>query len=209
MTSPSYVPVIPTGRPITFTGAVAFTGGVTASGLALPSGEVVPADHGYSAWTGDPESIQAATALVSGTVYLRKLRIRRDITPTVLAFSISVAATGVTAGQNFAGLYASDGTRLATVGIDAAIATSGVTEVAISPGDLEAGAFVWAAIVVNATGAPQLHRMSSTTTPPNANLTASTLRNAVNGTGQTSLPATISPASNSGTGAITWWGALR
>jgi hypothetical protein len=203
MPSPSYVPVIPTGRD------VAFTGSLTAAGLALPSGEVVPADHGYSAWTGDPESIQAATALVSGTVYLRKLRIRRAITPTVLAFSVSVAATGVVAGQNFAGLYDSDGGRLATVGIDAAIASSGVTEVAIAPGALAAASFVWAAIVVNATGAPQLHRMSSTTTPPNANLSAAVLRNAVNGVGQTSLPASITPASNSGTGAITWWGALR
>lgn len=185
------------------------TSGLTALGVPVPGGEFQPFDHGYDTWTNDPENIQGASGLVSGTVYLRKMHIRRSFTPTALTFSISVPGTGVTAGQNFAGLYSSAGALLDSVGIDSDITSAGVTEVAISPGPLTSQSFVWASLVVNASSPPQLHRTTTTTTPPNANLAASVYRNAVNGSGQTSLPPLITPASNSGSGTITFWAALR
>lgn len=221
--NPIYVPVVQSstsgnfsvGGDLAVTGALAVGGTatlsgdiVTASGVHLPPGTAMPDDHGYSEWTGDPENIQGATVLVAGTVYLRKIPIRRIQTPTVLTFSLSVAATLPTAGQSFAGIYSSAGTRLATAGIDTQLALTGPQDVTIAPGQLAVG-FVWGAIVANASVLCQPHRMGTVTTPPNANLTAATFRNAVNGTVQTSLPASITPASNSGTGAITMWMALR
>lgn len=166
------------------------------------NGQASPAAHNLVAWTYDPSEAVNAIALTGGTVYLAKLHITRTVAVTSLYWWMPVAGVTPTAGQNFGGLYGSDGTRLATADADATVtATVGLQTLTIPSTTLTAGEFVWASLVFNASTLPTLSYASGATgasSACNVGLTAATYRYATAGTGQTSLPATITPASNVG-----------
>lgn len=188
-----------TSSPTTVTRGVQ-TYGATGDSLDVPghlSGNAQPRSHGAAAWTFDPAIIGSGKAGTAQTLYLAALYIPRPLTATKLFWGISSATTGsgATAGQNFVGLYDATGARLASVGVDARIGTSGLfTETistAITPGQY------WVAFLINATTMPAIYRGGDqNATLINFNLGAPAMRYATNGTGLTALPATITPASN-------------
>lgn len=171
----------------------------------------VPSDHGYQSWTFDPAMTAAGTNTISGTVYIAKVLLRYPTAINKIAFSVASAAATVTANQNFAGIYDSAGTRVAvtaTGALDSLITSSGVLVATLTTTPTLAAGFYWVAFVNNATTPTQLGRSSTLTSTPNANLTAATYRFAVNGTSQTTLPSTITPASNSLTNSFSLWAAI-
>lgn len=184
---------------VTSTGNATTTGALDVDGYAL--GEATPDAHNIVAWTYDPTMAVNSIELTGGTVYLTKLHIPRTGAVTKLYWWMAVAGATATAGQNFGGLYSSAGTRLATADADATVTgTPGLQTLTISSTTLTANTFVWAALVFNATTKPTVMYGSGatgTTTVCNIGLTAATLRYATNGTSQTSLPASITPGSNS------------
>ena len=176
-----------------------------------PANNFVPNDHGLSAWSYDPSMVTNASSTVSGTVYLTKINIRSTQSLNTIYYSLTAAASGVTANQNFLGLYNSSGTRVAVTaagGIDAGLTSSGVLTGTLTSTYVAAPGTYWVAFVNNATTPAQLGRASGFSATPNANLAASAYRFAVNGTSQTSLPASITPGSNTLTGMFTFWAAV-
>lgn len=183
---------------LTLTGDQTVTGALDVDGYAL--GETSPDAQNLIAWTYDPTNAVNNIELTGGTVYLAKLHISRDAAITKLYWWMSVAGATPTAGQNFGGLYSSAGTRLATADADATVtATAGLQTLTIASTAVTAGSFVWAALVFNAATRPTIQYGSGATgagTACNVGLTAATYRYATAGTSQTSLPSSITPASN-------------
>jgi hypothetical protein len=174
-------------------------------------GEQLPVNHGFTGWTYDPALAQNVSLLTNGTVYLSKVHIPEDVTVTKLYWWVTTAAATATAGQNFVGLYSSAGTRLATTNVDAVITSTGLKTTTITGQALTAGGFVWVAMVFNAATAPTVARATGSgglATAVNAGLTSSTYRFATNGTAQTSLPASITPSSNTAAGFAGPWAAV-
>lgn len=183
----------------------------TVNGLIVPASTYQESDHGFLAWSGDPGFANSSQITTNGTVYLTQVMLRYPKTISKGYFSISTAASGVTANQNFVGLYDSGGTLRASTAagsIDAGITLTGpLTATFSSPYVAPAGAY-WLAFLNNATTPTTLVRSSSFLSTPNANLTASNFRFAVNGTARTTLAASITPASNTTTGSISSWAAV-
>lgn len=151
---------------------------------------------GYLGWAFDPTTVGTGQTGTAGTVYLSRINVGQSATATKLIWGINTAGSGVTAGQNFVALFNSSGTRLANVGVDARITTTGVfaetINVALTPG------FYWVAILVNATSMPAIYRGGFLNgTLVNGVLPASAARFATNGTGLTAMPSSITPGSNS------------
>lgn len=193
-----------TGFQVSSKGVVLAPGG---SGVVFPASEYQPADHGLAGWAFDPSLINNSSTAVSGTLYLTKILVRSAITVSSVWWSVVTAATSPTAGQNWVGLYDSSGNRLAQTGVDAVVTTTGAKQTALSA-SLSPG-FVWAALLFNATTGPMVGAGSNFQSIPNIGLAAAGLRWAVNGTGRTSLPATITPASNTSTGNLNYWAAVQ
>lgn len=160
-------------------------------------GVIQPRSHGAIAWTGDPATVSTGQAGTAGTVYLARLDVPRTVTATKLYWGINVAGSGVTSSQNFIGLYNQTGTRLANVGIDARITSTGLFTETISAA-LTPGLY-WVGLVINATGMPQVYRHASflTATLLTFNQGTTNFRWATNATSQTSLPSPLTVASNS------------
>lgn len=166
----------------------------------------LPSDNGYQVTNGDPLQIAGATILVAGTLYLSKIKARAPLTLSAVRFAINAAGVGASTGS-FAGLYSSAGLLLSgSADVGAALLGTGDLNVPLSvPGQqVPAGGFAWAALLVNlATTQPTMNRYTaSITTGANLGLAAAAFECCVNGTGLASLPASITPASNTGAGAI-------
>lgn len=186
------------GGTITLTGANSYTG--YNPGFSTINPAWVPADNGLLAANGDWMMARDGQTPTAGTLYLNKVQIRHDMTWTNVWFAVSTAGAGASTGS-YVGLYNSSGTLLsgsADIGSD--LTVNGTYHIALTtPQVLAAGTFVWVAFLCNlATTQPTLSGWASTQATANVNLSAANLRCAVNGTGLTSLPATIAPSSNSG-----------
>ena len=162
-----------------------------------------PADHGLIAWSADPNYAAGTSALASGTLYLAAVFIRAAATVSKVWWVHTAGGSGATAGQNFAGLYNSSGTLLSSVGIDSNITTNGPQSPSLAVAQPVTAGRYWVALLVNATSPPTLARtLGASATANNLNLSGATLRYCTNGTGLTALPSSITPASNSTTGAL-------
>lgn len=181
------------------TGAPGTSGNAADNAHVHPFPGVLPADHGLLAWFCDPSGVGASQLLTAGSVYLMKIPVRAALTASTLWFHNITAGAGASSGS-FAGLYSSAGTLLTgSADIGGLLTSTGVKSVALTtPQALTAGTFVWAALVVNlATTQPTLRAgYGATVAFSNLNLTAAQFRAAINGTGQTSLPGSITPGSN-------------
>lgn len=175
---------------------------VGGASLSTPA-EAQPSDHGLIAWSSDPNYASSTNSTVSGTLYLAAVWLRADATINKLWWIHTTAGATATAGACWAGIYDSAGNRVAQVAIDSQTATNGVQSATLgAPASLPAGRY-WVALLFNATTAPVVARTAgASVTANNMNLSGATLRFAVNGTGLSTLPATITPASNSTTGAV-------
>ncbi|WP_430378413.1 hypothetical protein [Streptomyces sp. B1-3] len=175
----------------------AVSGALAVSGNAL--GEDTPARHGLVAWAYDPVIATTGLTLTGGTVYLSTVYVASSTNVTKLYWHVSTAASGVTAGQNFVGLYDSTGARLATINTDSVITGTGTMTTIIPSTAVTAGSFYWVAQVSNATTPYTTVRATGVTsvgTLVTVGQTATAYRFAINGTSQTSLPTSITPASN-------------
>jgi hypothetical protein len=204
-----------TGRLLTLRNGGANLVTVPAAGTLYSSvgalGETLPVNQGMAAWTYDPALAQNSSLLTGGTVYLSKVHISEAVTATKVYWWITTAGATPTAGQNFVGLYDSSGNRLATTNVDADISSTGLKTTTITGQNLTAGSFYWIAMVFNAATAPTIARATGSTglaSAVNAGLTSSTYRFATNGTGQTALPASITPGSNVAAGFAGPWAGI-
>jgi hypothetical protein len=189
-----------------YTGDFSFAGNVDIQGNTF--GAAGPGAHGLVGWTFDPTMVNTGQTGTAQTIYLSGIFVARSASLTKLYWGINTAGATITASQNFVGLYNSSGTRLASVGVDARVTTTGLfTETisaSVSPG------MYWVAFVFNATTMPAVYRGPGqlNATLVNAGITtAASYRYATAGTGQTSLPSSITTTSNVAS-QNTYWAAL-
>jgi hypothetical protein len=185
---------------------VDFLGPVTATALTVggtPSW--TPARQGLKGWTYDPVAISANAAVaVAGTFYMSLIELTDTATLTTLYWDVGVVASGVTSGQNFVCLVNPSGTIVGGVGVDSDITSTGLKATTISvpytPGSWRAG------FLFNATTPPALARcgaVAGSVNAVNTNITGASLRGAINGTGLTALPSSVTLSSN-GSGSFHW-----
>lgn len=180
--------------------------------VADPAGGTFAApDHGYQAWAFDPALSSGANVSAStGAVYVVKIPTPTSI--TVTSMSLYFQSTGtLTAGQSFAGLYDSTGTRL-VVSADQSTAWSGssggVVNTALSPTTIT-GPWVWASILMVGSPIPPMRGLTvSTGALLSAGLSAANSRFARVSTGATSLPTSFTPSSLNVSFALQVWVAL-
>lgn len=180
------------------------------NGVNTPANQYQPDDFaGIITWDYDPVHIQAGVAAANGTVYLMRVKLRYAATITNVLLSVTAAGVTPVAGQTFVGLYDSSGTRVA-VSNDAgtALTALGMATIPLTAPYAAAAGDYWIALVSNAATPPQLARASTLGLAGTFTLgsTAANRRYATNGAGATSLPASITPASNSASG-LTFWAA--
>jgi len=163
-------------------------------------GIATPRDFGLIAWAFDPVGISANQSLTSGTIYLSGFYVSRSVSISNILWGLNTGATGVTASQNYIGIYNSSGVvQGSPIGIDSAITGSGVVVTATGGISVTPG-FYWIGWVVNATGSPALSRSSSSNIGAVINLNTSNAasRFATNSVSQITLP-TITTSSNTKT----------
>lgn len=181
--------------------------GTVAAGDDVRFSDATPGDHGFITWSHDPSLTVTSQAPTAGSIYLVGVFIRRTQSATKIWFANGAAATSITAGQSFVGIYNSAGTLQASAGIDTQIQASANAQSATISSTSLTPAMYWIAILVNYSGGLTLMR-GSNGGHTNANLATASLRFAINGTTQTSLPSSITPASNTKGGSLPWWVAL-
>ncbi len=170
----------------------------------------LPEDQNLLAWTFDPALQTANSTASAGVLYLNRIMIRQTTTITNLLLSITTIPSGLTTGANWAGLYTAAGTLLSqTVDQTTAWATTGLKTMALAAAQTVAPGMYYLGFVANA----------STTTPAfarstaqggatvNAGATTATPRYATSGTGQTTLPSSVTITSATAN-ATAWWGAF-
>jgi hypothetical protein len=176
----------------------------------LPGNYDTPQDHGgCHAWSLDPAAAVNSSLLTNGTIYLARVRIQNNVVgATKLWYQVATVATTPTAGQNWIGLYDSSGNRLAQVGIDSGLGSTGPTSATIPTTNLAPG-YYYIAFLCNAATAVTLARAGGLSASGNSfNQTNSNLRWAVNGTLQTTLPSTLTLSSNSVSGSVAFFTAV-
>ncbi|WMI33664.1 hypothetical protein SEA_PATELGO_31 [Streptomyces phage Patelgo] len=167
------------------------------SGQAL--GLLSPRARGLIGWSTDPTNVQAGTTMTLGTVYLVGIYVNRSVNATTIYWGFTTTAvSSPTAGQCFVGLYNSSGTRLATAAVESVAGATGLNATTISSTALTPGLY-WVGLVFNGSSAGTHYRAGSLTSSVlNIGVSAAGYQFATNGTSQTSLPATITPSSNTG-----------
>jgi hypothetical protein len=169
-----------------------------------------PQDHNLLAWTMDPALTQTGTILTSGVLYMARIKLPEDSTVTNLIASVTTGGTTLTAGQNFAALYTSTGTRIAITADQAASwAGAGAKTMALAGGPyaLTAGTY-YAALLANGTTPPTFlrgHGISTSTL--NIGVTSTAGRSLTSGAAQTTPPASVTLGSAS-LDFKAWWLAL-
>lgn len=156
-----------------------------------------PREHNAIAWTYDPALVNNGAAGTAGTLYLTALYVPRAATATKLYWGAASASVTPVAGQNFVSLFNSAGAKLADVGVDARIATTGAFTETISA--VLAPGMYWVGFLFNAATMPQTYKAANTAASlVNFGLTATpaSLRFATAGTALTATPASITPGSN-------------
>ena len=166
------------------------------------------ADHGLLTWTQDPATLRSTgDNVTAGVVYLAKVKIvERSTVVSNILYGVVTAGTGLTAGQNFVGLYNSSGTRLAVSADQTTnFGSAGTKTAAITPQTLAVGNY-YVAILVNLTPGtiPQFATGAGGSSATNAGLTAGTARFLTALTGQTSLPASITLSSGTVNNGSRW-----
>ena len=174
-------------------------------------GQNTPSIQGAAAWCYDPALAVNSTQLTAGKLYLVRVDIGADVNATKIHWWVAGVGFAPTTNQNWVGLYSSAGTRLASTNVDSSFGSATLKTTTIPATALAAKSFYWVALLFNASGTPTLTRASGwngVDTAANLGLTAATLRFATNGTSQTALPASITPASNVGTDIAGPWVAV-
>lgn len=167
--------------------------------LAQGFNQWVPSDQGFLAWSIDPSQATTDQAVTAGSVHMMAVPIRQTASISAINVVIITAGVGLTAGQCFAGVYNSAGTRLGvTADQSGSWNTTGSKMMNLTAPIASAPAGIYyVAILANfATTAPGFARENAgAVSGINTNLTAATFRSAVGATAQTTLPASITMGS--------------
>lgn len=170
----------------------------------------LPEDQSLIAWTYDPALQNASNNPTGGVVYLIRFVLRRPLTVTNVILGVASAPSGLTTGENFAGLYNSGGTLLsATADQSTNWAGTGEKVMALTTAQAVKPGIYYVGFVANAsTTTPGFSRVSTQSSSiVNAGTTSSNPRYATILTGQTSLPSSVSITSAAAS-SISYWAAL-
>jgi hypothetical protein len=168
-------------------------------------------DFGYLTWATDPAEVSGLVTPTAGVLYLVRVPLRQAVaTPlTNLHLGVGVAGSGLTSGQCFAGIFnATSGARLAvSADISGGLAVGETTHAMASPPSVTGPVYVYLGVLLNGTTMPQLARGGpSISGLGNVRTTASSKRFAQYGTGQTTMPSSITLASMVNTANAPWFG---
>lgn len=162
--------------------------------VVTPPG-ILPADHGFTTWTLDPVQAGSSTTPTAGVLYLMKTKIIAASTINGVGMHVATSGSGLT--SSYVALFDSTGARVAlSAAVTTAWQTSGYKATTFTAGYAAAvGTYYIGLLIGNgSTTAPALARASSSVVT-NAGLTAPGLRFGTSGTGQTSVPSTVTLAS--------------
>ena len=175
---------------------------------ALRNGQWTPQNQNLIAWTMDPSQAANTFLAVSGTIFFIGLQISVSVTVNNMVVLVNNAGSGLTAGQNLVGIYDAAGNLL---GVSADQSTdwlsSGIKVVPLlTPVNLTPGVYYVALLSNGTTPITTVRETNLSVGSINVGLTAATARIAELA-GQTTLPATVTPASRS-LGNSSLWAAL-
>ncbi len=162
----------------------------------LASGNL-PRDLSFKGWSYDPIRCNGTLLTAGGSQYLTKILLREAITVSTIHWGVGLIAVLPTVGQNHVGLYNSSGTRLATAAVESVTTSAGRKDTSITPVGVGPG-FCWVAMLFNGVTNPAVAKSGSFVSAAfqNGLLTAASARGAINGTGKTTLDASITPGNN-------------
>jgi hypothetical protein len=172
-------------------GATGATGATGSSGGGASSED----PNTFGAVSIDLANIDSSLILTSGTLHLTKVPVTEGFTLNAIHARINTAGSSLTAGQCFAAVYDSSGTRVAVTADQSGVWNSAgdkamnvVTPVALSAG------FYWVALLANGTTPPVFFSMAANNMV-NTGCTAATARSGNAAGTHTTTPASITPAS--------------
>ena len=170
---------------------------VILSAFVTPA-QYTPADYGFLGWSYDPTSaLGASNSPVNGAVQAVRIKVAGG-TISNLWLGINAAGVGLTAGQNFAGLYNSTGQTLLSATADQTTPwASGFTAVqmALTTPQVVPPGFVYVAWFSNAVTSTPKFQWANSANMDNANLATGVARFATGGGGATTaLPASLTLA---------------
>lgn len=176
------------------------------SSLESRSGTV--AALGFKAQPFAPEMASMSETLASGTIIMTQVNLPVAGTLSTLTAGIFTAGSGLTAGQNFGGLYSTAGSRLAvTADQSAAWATNGEKNMAFTaPYAAAAGTYYLALLSVGTTPITPFRAIGAAASANmiNHGLTPATARYTTGPTAQTSLPTAITMSARTLSGNAFW-----
>ena len=185
------------------------TGGVI--NIAAPYVADNPLRHGWLEWNFDPVAVEATSqAPVAGTLYRMAFLAQNGGPVSNVVIDIGQLATSGIA-NSFAALIDDTGARLAVSSDLSSALSSGATGIrAVSLGGsvtLMAGRWYSIELLIGTQGgtALQLARAANITGPANGGLVNAQLRFAVDGTGASVIPSTVTLSSGTASGATTFW----
>lgn len=176
--------------------------------IAIPGSGFAPSDHGWIAWNYDA-SLQNTfnIALTAGQTYLALLPIRAACTITNVIVGV-VAGSGLTSGQNFAGLYNSAGTLLsATADQTTNWASTAIKVMALATPQAVTPGLYYVALLANGTTKPSPFYNSALNGTGGGGTLASTPRLAIDTT-HTALTALRSTVTLTSAGTPLFWAAV-
>jgi hypothetical protein len=195
------------GTPGTWTQPVA-----AGSGLNMPQQL-----YGYLSWAFDQSAVNGGALLgTAGTITLIKIPWPTTTNVTNIIVALAAGGSALTGSANFAGIYNSSGTLLGSTADQSGVWNGAGTTpktMAISGGPISvpgggASGFVYVALLWNGTTSPSFYKATDTATAIfNGGLSAATLRCAVNSSGNTTLPGSLT-LSTSTNAADLYWAAL-
>lgn len=158
-----------------------------------------PNDYGLLAYNYAPLQIAGGATAVSGQIRMIRLpALPESTTITSVAVHIAQAPVGITAGQNFIGLYSAAGSLLAqTADATTPFTTTGSKVIALTAPYVAAAGSYYLGILTNAaTTTPAFGLCSSfSASAVNFNLSAADSHFGNGATGLTTLPANVTMAS--------------
>lgn len=162
--------------------------------------------QGLVQWNYDSEAASSTNTLTLGTIFMGKVYLAAGQTVTGLGFTVLTAGATLTYAR--AALYNSAGTQVALSNDQSTNWTSTGYKVNTlsAPYVVPTAGFYWVGFLTTGTTAPVCASSNGTQTTFNANVSGATLRHGTAGTGQTSLPGSITMSSMVSTGASLWIG---
>ena len=151
-----------------------------------------------------------STFPAAGTVYLARVNIRQPITPTKVVIWNN-APTGTGSGYYLA-LFNSSGTQLGSTSSDQFASSGGLLGVSVgTPGALSAGTYVYVALLIatqggTTKGGAEFFPLLGQAPIQYSGGTTSAYRWAINGTGASVMPGSLTPASNASSLYAFWCG---